>query len=548
MGLLAAHARAEAFHTERKLAVAAELHRVRCAQDARDQVFGREPGEFVAAEVAVALSVSTQVAYSWMSLGTDLATRLPATRRALAAGELDYPRVRVIADRTTAVTDPTMLTDIEDRVLSEVLRPGRCTTRGQLARLVDKAVAAVDPTGVRTRQQRAVADRDITVRPDADGMATIYGALPAAGGQVLDATLRRMALEVCSQDTRTTAQLRADAVVALAHGHRGLACECGSPSCPSSATDTTHHACKPLIGVLVAAETLTGATDLPGVLAGFGVIDTDTVRALATDATWQRMLTLDGVPHTLGRKQGAGMVADPAAYRYTPSTELAARVRARDGHCRFPGCQVPAANCDLDHSRAFNHDDPAAGGLTTMACLNCLCRWHHRAKTHGYWQLTQDPDGTQHWTSPTGSTHTTTPDGLPPTTATTPETTDTWTQDDYDTALDHLIHDHNQRQHVQRIRQQHPHPSTPATTRQQRPPTLLIGSGRGSARPSAGTGGRAQEVRASEASVRDGAQREHGVNPSSTASCAGRLIVDFPLSHVQVARWKRGCSSTTRTS
>jgi len=302
VGLLAAHARAEAFHTERKLAVAAELHRARCAQDARDQVFGREPGEFVAAEVAVALSVSTQVAYSWMSLGTDLATRLPATRRALAAGELDYPRVRVIADRTTAVTDPTMLTDIEDRVLSEVLRPGRCTTRGQLARLVDKAVAAVDPTGVRTRQQRAVADRDITVRPDADGMATIYGALPAAGGQVLDATLRRMALEVCSQDTRTTAQLRADAVVALAHGHRGLACECGSPSCPSSATDTTHHACKPLIGVLVAAETLTGATDLPGVLAGFGVIDADTVRALATDATWQRMLTLDGVPHTLGRK------------------------------------------------------------------------------------------------------------------------------------------------------------------------------------------------------------------------------------------------------
>lgn len=455
VGLLAAHARAEAFHTERKLAVAAELHRARCAQDARDQVFGREPGEFVAAEVAVALSVSTQVAYSWMSLGTDLATRLPATRRALAAGELDYPRVRVIAYRTTAVTDPTMLTDIEDRVLSEVLRPGRCTTRGQLARLVDKAVAAVDPTGVRTRQQRAVADRDITVRPDADGMATIYGALPAAGGQVLDATLRRMALEVCSQDTRTTAQLRADAVVALAHGHRGLACECGSPSCPSSATDTTHHACKHLIGVLVAAETLTGATDLPGVLAGFGVIDADTVRALATDATWQRMLTLDGVPHTLGRKQGAGMVADPAAYRYTPSTELAARVRARDGHCRFPGCQVPAANCDLDHSRAFNHDDPAAGGLTTMACLNCLCRWHHRAKTHGYWQLTQDPDGTQHWTSPTGSTHTTTPDGLPPTTATTPETTDTWTQDDYDTALDHLINDHNQRQHEQRIRQQH---------------------------------------------------------------------------------------------
>jgi len=158
------------------------------------------------------LSVSTPLAYSWISLGADLATRLPLTRRALAAGELDYPRVRVIADRTTAVTDITMLADIEDRVLSEVLRPGRCTTRGQLARLVDTTIAAVDPTGVRTRRERAVADRDITLRPDADGMATIYGTLPAAGGQVLDATLRRMAVEVCSADTRTTAQLRADAV------------------------------------------------------------------------------------------------------------------------------------------------------------------------------------------------------------------------------------------------------------------------------------------------------------------------------------------------
>jgi len=467
--LLAAHARAEAFHTERKLAVAAELHRARCAKEARDQLFGHEPGEFVATEVAVALSVSTQVAYSWISLGADLATRLPLTRRALAAGELDYPRVRVIADRTTAVTDITMLADIEDRVLSEVLRPGRCTTRGQLARLVDTTIAAVDPTGVRTRRERAVADRDITVRPDADGMATIYGTLPAAGGQVLDATLRRMAVEVCSADTRTTAQLRADAVVALAHGHRGLACECGSPNCPSPATDTTHHTCKPTIGVLVAAETLTGANDLPGVLTGFGVIDSDTVRALATDATWQRMLTLDGVPHTLGRKTPAGALPDPAAHRYTPSTELAARVRARDGHCRFPGCQVPAANCDLDHSLPFNHNNPPAGGLTTIACLNCLCRWHHRAKTRGYWQLAQDPDGTQHWTSPTGSTHTTTPNGLPPTGATPRAGTDTWTQDDYDTALDHLIHDHNQRQHDQRTRSEHAE-RTRATISAQPPP------------------------------------------------------------------------------
>ncbi len=34
--------------------------------------------------------------------------------------------------------------------------------------------------------------------------------------------------------------------------------------------------------------------------------------------------------------------------RYTPSAKLAEFVRCRDLTCRAPGCDVPAARCDVD--------------------------------------------------------------------------------------------------------------------------------------------------------------------------------------------------------
>jgi hypothetical protein len=38
----------------------------------------------------------------------------------------------------------------------------------------------------------------------------------------------------------------------------------------------------------------------------------------------------------------------PPEPRYRPSKKLADFVRCRDLTCRFPGCKVPATNCDVD--------------------------------------------------------------------------------------------------------------------------------------------------------------------------------------------------------
>lgn len=68
--------------------------------------------------------------------------------------------------------------------------------------------------------------------------------------------------------------------------------------------------------------------------------------------------------------------AEACTNAYVPTDAVRAYVRARDGFCIFPGCEVEAERCQLDHRIPF--DD---GGETTPANLFCLCQKHHNVKT-----------------------------------------------------------------------------------------------------------------------------------------------------------------------
>ncbi len=156
-----------------------------------------------------------------------------------------------------------------------------------------------------------------------------------------------------------------------------------------------------VVNVIASEATVTGDSDQPGYLAGYGVIDAELVRELADNAA-RRMVECPAV--------------SPAeALRYQPSAALERWIRCRDLTCRFPGCDRPATICDVDHTVPFNHADPAAGGLTVPWNLACYCREHHRLKTFhggpGGWRDVQLPDGTIVWTSPTGRIYRTTPGG-----------------------------------------------------------------------------------------------------------------------------------------
>jgi len=99
--------------------------------------------------------------------------------------------------------------------------------------------------------------------------------------------------------------------------------------------------------------------------------------------------------------------APPPVDRYTPTPAQRRHVRARDRTCRHPGCRRPAARTDIDHVTAH-----ADGGATACDNLCCLCRRHHRIKTHARgWTYAMNADGVLSVTTPSGVTRTTRPPG-----------------------------------------------------------------------------------------------------------------------------------------
>ncbi len=103
----------------------------------------------------------------------------------------------------------------------------------------------------------------------------------------------------------------------------------------------------------------------------------------------------------------------PATTAYTPTAAQYRYLRARDRHCRFPGCRRTALACDADHVVPHDHDNPSAGGPTCVTNLALLCRHHHRLKTHHPgWAFRLDPDGTLHVTTPGGTTLASRPPGI----------------------------------------------------------------------------------------------------------------------------------------
>ena len=127
----------------------------------------------------------------------------------------------------------------------------------------------------------------------------------------------------------------------------------------------------------------------------------------ATALLPEQVVALLGDPDTAvlvrSDRPGAADGTSRQRRRHRPGKQLAARVRARDRHCRFPGCSVPAARCQLDHVV------PHPSGQTAEHNLHCLCPAHHGFKHHAGWRLTMDADGTCTWTAPSGRRHTTVP-------------------------------------------------------------------------------------------------------------------------------------------
>jgi hypothetical protein len=87
---------------------------------------------------------------------------------------------------------------------------------------------------------------------------------------------------------------------------------------------------------------------------------------------------------------------DVAAAVDTIPVHLRRAVRKRDKHCRFPGCDMPAAGCEVHHIIPRSN-----GGRHALSNLVLLCRFHHLIAIHRWgWRFTLHPDGTTTAISP----------------------------------------------------------------------------------------------------------------------------------------------------
>ena len=93
-----------------------------------------------------------------------------------------------------------------------------------------------------------------------------------------------------------------------------------------------------------------------------------------------------------------GHLLDVGRRTYEIPDRLRAFIVARDGTCRFPGCQRQASRCQIDHAEPWGE-----GGETSISNLGALCVRHHQLKTHGGWRIADSAaDGSCTWFSPSG--------------------------------------------------------------------------------------------------------------------------------------------------
>ncbi len=393
--------------------------------------------------VAGRLGCTEQTAGSRVEEAIRVVCDLPEVHAAMAAGLVDaYQAKRVcneLAEAPPAVR----------RAVSRAIAPwlGR-ESAPRLAERTRRVLGRIDAELLRVRAARARSERGLFREFGEPGMEQWRMLLPAEIAGPLWSTIDESAqARLAAGEAETIGHARLDAFLAMAmegvtgtfdvvivvpgatgDGGDANAAPAGPETPTGPADDVTELVSEvpggPTKGALArrAAEALaaglTRTQDSQVEVGGLATTPT------AVRASWLRDLLLAGassasalpgvrvrirlagcepVTGALGQPlDGASLSRDG----YRPSARTIAFVKARDRRCRFPGCQVAARFCDVDHVR------PWPAGSTDPVNLICLCRRHHRVKQRRRWRVRLDGHGIAHWTDPTGVRRSTAPPDL----------------------------------------------------------------------------------------------------------------------------------------
>jgi Domain of unknown function (DUF222)/HNH endonuclease len=265
---------------------------------------------------------------------------------AMAMGEIGFAHISVLARTADALPDSFRESDLLDK--AKEVSPGRFFHQCRHYR------HAADPKGFESEQSELYENRHLALSLWEDGSLLLHGALDPVGGAALRTALAPLARKSGAGDDRNLEQRQADALVELAMGGQ-----------------------RTQLQVTSSLETLQGLLGAPAAELELTLpISAKTVERLACDCSITRILLQDSVVIDVGRA------------RRTVEGPARRALNARDGHCRWPGCERPPSRSAAHHLVHWNQ-----GGGSELDNLVLLCHRHHRLVHEGGWQIVRGEDG-----------------------------------------------------------------------------------------------------------------------------------------------------------
>ena len=274
--------------------------------------------------------------------------RIPRSLEAVAQGEIGLAHVSVMARTADALKER-----FDERPLVEYAREH---SPGKFHYFCRHARHAADPAGYAAGEVEQVENRRLSLSSWIDGSMVLSGVLDAFGGATLRTALEPLARWSGLGDHRERERRLADALVELAAGGQERAS----------------------LQVTSSVETLLGLAGAAAADLEFSLpISAKAVERLACDCSVVRVL-LDSESAVIDVGRSKRVVSGPARRA----------LNARDGSCRWPGCDRPASWSVAHHVVHWIN-----GGSTDLDNLVLLCHRHHWMVHEGRWQLVRAKDG-----------------------------------------------------------------------------------------------------------------------------------------------------------
>ena len=309
IGVLRASRRLAWWAAAMELACVGDLWRRRTAEeDAGDAGAAGHAAD----EIAAALTLTSRAADGVLDLAIAL-QRLPAARAALAAGAIDLPRAKAIADEVTGLTDEHAAA--VDQVIARAA-PGQTT--GQLRAATRRAVIAADPAAARKRKEQALREARVERWDESAGTAGLAGRdLPPVSVLAADQNLTALATQLKNAGVAGTLDtVRAQAYLALLTGAPLTSLLPGAPGTPvvSAGHGTTPNSAENSTTANSAGHGTTPNS------AGHGTTSNSADNGTASDSADGPLQSDPGGPRPGSRRPGPG---EPAAGPTLPAAPVA---------------------------------------------------------------------------------------------------------------------------------------------------------------------------------------------------------------------------------